>query len=389
MKVLVVAPNVSEKGLAASFRINLILEAFLKNGDKVWLYTSTNDINSRLRHFEGLKIRIVTNLRNRIGIKILTKIFGVPDPMLFWGLKVFNEIKKNMDNEVKFDFAFFSSPPHSLHLIGLLVKRSYGLPFFTDFRDDWMGSHRMSYPTFLHRKFSGILEKRVIEQAKAVFCAIPIVSDDLKKKYPDFEKKIHTATNGFDDLFKQKLKDKDFGHREEKKTIVYCGGDYNGFVTNKINNFAEDLRNSDLSNRWKILTAGPGINVKGLNNQVWEHFGLIDPSRVEELMADATVHLSVLPDGDLVNSRTIPLKMYSQVLTKGAIVFIGNKGATNVVFNGEPGVFFLEPGDWNSLCSYFATNESILSKKYERNIDNFSFGSIVSDMIGIIKGYLR
>lgn len=107
-----------------------------------------------------------------------------------------------------------------------------------------------------------------------------------------------------------------------------------------------------LSSYWQIVTAGPNIEVFPENRKVWKHYGLVSPERVEELMVKASVHLSLLPEEDLIDSRVIPLKMYSQVATKGSIIFIGNRGVTNEVFNNQPGVFFLTINEWNELMPF-------------------------------------
>lgn len=180
-----------------------------------------------------------------------------------------------------------------------------------------------------------------------------------------------------------------YGESYSARTIVYCGGGYKGFVTKKINKLASEIQALGLSSYWQIVTAGPNIEVFPENRKVWKHYGLVSPERVEELMVKASVHLSLLPEEDLIDSRVIPLKMYSQVATKGSIIFIGNRGVTNEVFNNQPGVFFLTINEWNELMPFIVKNQNILTAKYERNVDEFDYLNIMSDMIKVIGGYFE
>tara|TARA_R110002073_G_scaffold72537_1_gene177591 strand:- start:615738 stop:616916 length:1179 start_codon:yes stop_codon:yes gene_type:complete len=385
MKFIVVAPNISSKGLASSYRISLIIEFLLKKGHEITLFTAVHPIKPELEKYENLNVHYIRNNRdNNYFYKVISKLFSVPDPMIFWCLKVCSRILKNRKTYREFDYSFYSSPPHSLHVIGLLLKTLLKVPFISDFRDDWMGSHRLSHLTIVHKYLSSKIEAKVVNQSRAVFNAIPIVSKDLKLKYPKYSHKIFTATNGFDNAFKERLLDTSFGEKYNQNTIVYCGGGYKGFINEKFNNLASGLIALGLDSKWKIVSAGPGIEVDESNKGVWKHHGLVSPQKVEELIVNASVHLSILPEGDLINSRTIPLKMYSQVITQGSILFIGNKGVTNDVFKDLPGIFFLGYNAWENLSDFIKMNEEKLEEKHLRNVDKFNFQNIMNDYISII-----
>ncbi len=386
MKIIIVAPNVSLGGLASSFRISIIIRAFLEKGYEITLYTSKYPIKTELKAYSKLNVIYVKNRRNNnFLIKAFSKVFGLPDPMMFWGVKVASKIIYNRACYNDYDFSFYSSPPHSLQVIGLITKKILKLPFICDFRDDWMGSHRLSHFTVIHKSLSSKIESKVISEASAIFNAIPKVGEYLKLKYPNCRDKIFIATNGYDNAFKKKLTNGSFGLNYDYHTVVYCGGGYKGFISEKFNQLAHDLITLKLVDRWRIISAGPGIKVKESNKIIWKHYGLIEPNKVEELIANATVHLSILPKGDLMDSRTIPLKMYSQVLTKGTIIFIGNEGATNEVFKDLPGIFFFGNASWRNLGEFICKNELKLKEKYSRSVDRFNFNNIMTEYIDRIE----
>lgn len=390
MRIIIVAPDVTDTGLAASFRISVIIESLLRGGHSILLFTSNLPVKSDLTTNERLEVvHVVNNRQANFFNKGFSKLLGIPDPMVFWALKVFLLILNNRRQLKEIDFCLLSSPPHSLHIIGLLCKRILGISFFSDFRDDWMGSHRLNHLTKLHKYFSALVEKKVINEALAVFCAIPVVAKDFSQKFKENSDKIFVFTNGFKASFREKLLMENYGESYSTRTIVYCGGGYKGFVTKKINKLASEIQALGLSSYWQIVTAGPNIEVFPENRKVWKHYGLVSPERVEELMVKASVHLSLLPEEDLIDSRVIPLKMYSQVATKGSIIFIGNRGVTNEVFNNQPGVFFLTINEWNELMPFIVKNQNILTAKYERNVDEFDYLNIMSDMIKVIGGYFE
>lgn len=390
MKIIIIAPDVSSKGLASSFRVSHIIDTLLKKGYLISLFTYSYPVKVELTKYENLSVTYISNIRDRnFVVKAFSKVFGIPDPLIFWGFKVFMHIYQQKEFFKKFDFSLFSSPPHSLHVIGIIIKKTLGIPFFSDFRDDWMGSHRLSHFSKLHKFFSGKLEKSVIQNSLGIFNAIPIVANDFSIKYPKYSDKIFAYTNGFNNKFKERLSDDNFGEKYDLNTIVYCGGGYDGFINKRFNKFASELIEGGLDTTWKIITAGPGINVEKENIKVWKHNGVISPDRVEEIIKNATIHISLLPDGDLVNSRTIPLKMYSQVATKGSIIFIGNEGITNKVFKNIPGIFFLDNKYWDKLSLFIKNNQQILTKKYNRDIDKFNFENILNGYTNTMEELLK
>lgn len=94
----------------------------------------------------------------------------IPDPRVFWVRPSVKFLRRKIQEE-GIDYCITTSPPHSMHLIGLgLKKRLPGLKWIADLRDAWSGWDILprlyvSGPALrLHRR----MEKRVLESCNLV-----------------------------------------------------------------------------------------------------------------------------------------------------------------------------------------------------------------------------
>jgi len=128
----------------------------------------------------------------------------VPDPKIFWKRPSVNFLSKYI-LENKVDALITSGTPHSLHLIGLALKKKLNVPWIADFRDPWseldmLQNYHIMKPVM--KKYRR-LEKAVLENADLCTITSDSWRDDLKRLGAA---KAVTLTNGFDeDNFKQTL----------------------------------------------------------------------------------------------------------------------------------------------------------------------------------------
>jgi glycosyltransferase involved in cell wall biosynthesis len=98
------------------------------------------------------------------------------------------------------DAVLTTSPPDSVHLAGLALKRRFGLPWVADFRDPWVGLHFRNPPTAWHRARHARAERAVLEGADRVLTASRTHLDTLgarsDARVPP-ERAIHLP-NGFE-----------------------------------------------------------------------------------------------------------------------------------------------------------------------------------------------
>lgn len=98
------------------------------------------------------------------------------------------------------DIIYSTSSPYSDHLIGLYVKQKTGLPWVADFRDPWIGNDIMAEGEPEYRKrIEERMERRVVENADLVINVTEPITQMYKRRYPEYEHKFITITNGFDE----------------------------------------------------------------------------------------------------------------------------------------------------------------------------------------------
>ncbi len=144
----------------------------------------------------------------------------VPDPRIFW-VKPSVKILTDLVKSGQFQAMITTGPPHSLHLIGLELKRKTGLFWLADFRDPWSQWEFLdSLPmSSIVRKKHENLEQAVLKTADVVTTISPTFQLDLNKIAG---REIKLLTNGYDPSDTPQ----DFNPREKTKDqlhLVYSG----------------------------------------------------------------------------------------------------------------------------------------------------------------------
>lgn len=135
------------------------------------------------------------SLMKRISFWFRGNVF-VPDPRITWRNSSISFLKKYI-KEHPVDAIITTGPPHSMHLIGLGVKKHFpNLKWVADFRDPWstFDVHN-SFLSESGKKKNEAMEREVLETADHLV----MTSDTTKGEFPKFdESKLSVITNGFD-----------------------------------------------------------------------------------------------------------------------------------------------------------------------------------------------
>ncbi len=118
---------------------------------------------------------------------------GILDKSWSWQRSAYESCRRIIA-ERQIDAIVTSSPPHSVHLLGLALKRKVGLPWVADFRDPWVGDGAARGM----KRFAARLEAKVLRGADAVVANAPLAQQVLAEAYPDIADKLVTITNGYD-----------------------------------------------------------------------------------------------------------------------------------------------------------------------------------------------
>jgi len=156
----------------------------------------------------------------------------IPDPRFFWVNPSVRFLCRYLKNH-PVDLVITTGPPHSMHLIGLGLKKKLDIRWLADFRDPWTGSdfyHRLKL-TRLADSIHHRQEKKVLTLADVV----TVVSPDMKRSLEEISgREVQVIYNGFDP--------EDFGNIDPVDNLFFI-----------ISHFGAFNRDRNPSALWKAL----------------------------------------------------------------------------------------------------------------------------------------
>jgi len=267
------------------------------------------------------------SLKSRLSIWVRGNFF-IPDARIFWVNPSVDYLKKYL-KENHFDALVTTGPPHSVHLIGLNLKKEFpNLKWIADFRDPWT---EISY--YQHLKLTKFadqkhrnLEQKVFENADITLATSYADAENFKKKGAN----AVCITNGFD-VDKQESKTAD-PEPTTHFTLSYIG-------------VLEQLRNPEVL--WRVLNDLMKENEDFSKNFQLKFVGRID-DRILDKITNSELNDSVKNLGYLSHSEAnfemqnsdlllitnfpeekskgiIPGKIFEYLATKKQIVSFGPK----------------------------------------------------------------
>lgn len=142
--------------------------------------------------------------------------FFIPDARKGWVNSSVTFLKDYLVKNPDITKVITTGPPHSMHLIGLALKKELDIKWVADFRDPWttIGYHKdlklMWYAKNKHLK----LEKEVLETADHIL----VTSQGTKREFSQKTKRpITVITNGYDTINTGKVA------LDEKFTLAHVG----------------------------------------------------------------------------------------------------------------------------------------------------------------------
>tara|TARA_B100000809_G_scaffold252094_1_gene286411 strand:+ start:41225 stop:42502 length:1278 start_codon:yes stop_codon:yes gene_type:complete len=138
------------------------------------------------------------NSKQSLAGKISTYIranYFIPDARMFWIQPSVKYLEKYL-NENSIDLIISSGPPHSLHMIGLELKKKTAIKWISDFRDPWTDIdyfHQLPLSKRAKKKHFS-LEQEVLENSDAVV----VVGKTMQENYLPFNINTVVLSNGYD-----------------------------------------------------------------------------------------------------------------------------------------------------------------------------------------------
>lgn len=122
--------------------------------------------------------------------------FFIPDARKGW-VKYAVSTGASIIKNQKIDAIITTGPPHSTHLIGLILQKEFGVKWIADFRDPWTSiftNHYLPRASWA-KKYDKSLEDKVLKAADTV----AVIGPSMKQEFEDRAKRIAVIWNGFDE----------------------------------------------------------------------------------------------------------------------------------------------------------------------------------------------
>lgn len=154
--------------------------------------------------------------------RILAQL-GLPETKSFWFFSALKAGKKLL-TEKSFDVMHSWACYHTSNIVGLVLKRIFGLPWVVHFSDPWLDNPYFK-PVMLQKRICRLLEEMIIKEADAVVFVTSQTADLVMLKYPEeWRQKVHVIPHGYDAELQPST---DIStHKNKKFRIVYTGSFY-------------------------------------------------------------------------------------------------------------------------------------------------------------------
>ncbi|PXY43783.1 glycosyltransferase family 4 protein [Flavobacterium hydrophilum] len=265
----------------------------------------------------------------------------IPDARVFWVKPSVSYLEKYI-KENNIDTIITSGPPHSLHLIGLELKKKLNVKWFADFRDPWttIGYHKALRLSGYAAKKHKQLEYKVLNSADTVI----VTSKTTKIEFQAItDKPISVITNGYDieNVEKQVL--------DTKFTLAHIGS----FLSDRNPKFLwESL--VELLNEIPDFKSHLEIKLIGaVSQEVLDSIGAFNLNSYLNLLGYVSHHEAIAHQKKSqvlllieINSEDtksiIPGKLFEYMVSERPIIAIGPQGSdfSDIIKETNTGVFF-------------------------------------------------
>ncbi|NMH24613.1 glycosyltransferase family 4 protein [Flavobacterium solisilvae] len=266
----------------------------------------------------------------------------IPDARFLWVRPSVKYLKKYIE-ENQIDTIVTSGPPHSLHLIGLQLKKELNVTWFADFRDPWttIGYHKALKLSSSAEKKHKALEKEVLTTADTII----VTSKTTKTEFQAITSQpIEVITNGYDveKVTKQPL--------DEKFTLAHIGSFLSERNPRILWKVLKELtkENPDFRRDFQLKLIGAvsqevldTISEFRLNDYVL-NLGYVSHQEAVEHQRKSQVLLLIEINSNDTKS-IIPGKLFEYMVSERPIIALGPEGSdfAEIITSTNTGVFFL------------------------------------------------
>lgn len=265
----------------------------------------------------------------------------IPDARVLWVKPSVKYLSKYIQ-ENQIETIITTGPPHSVHLIGLALKKELRVKWIADFRDPWttIGYHKELKLTTSSAKKHKYLEREVMTVADELL----VTSPTTKKEFEEItHKPIHVITNGYDveKIVKQPL--------DQKFTLAHIGSFLSERNPSILWTVLKELieENAAFKERFQLKLIGAtsqeilnSIAQNDLEGYV-NNLGYLSHEEAVEHQRKSQVLLLIEIDSEDTKS-IIPGKVFEYIVSERPIIALGPKDSdfAEIITSTNTGSFF-------------------------------------------------
>ena len=302
---------------------------------KIWEpYQLAEKLNKSNKKFKAGQFDVGKNQswKSKLSIWVRGNFF-IPDARVFW-VKPSTEFLEKYLKENNIETIVTTGPPHSMHLIGLNLKKTMpNLKWIADFRDPWTEISYYKHLKLTNRsdKKHRFLESEVFKNADITLATSYTDAENFRKNGAN----SFCITNGFDESdsnvavhHPELVEGSKLSNSQTQFTLSYIG-------------VLEQLRNPE--NLWKALN-----NLVKNNSDFAENFSLKFVGRIDDKILETIENLSL--KNHILNLGYVSHDKAVDEMSKSSLLLI-----TNFPNDSSKGII---PG---KIFEYLATGKQIIS----------------------------
>ncbi len=298
----------------------------------------------------------------------------IPDARIFWVKPSVKFLQKYIQ-ENNIETLITTGPPHSVHLIGLGLKKQNNIQWIADFRDPWttIGYHKALKLSKKSAKKHKELEKEVMNSCDQLIVTSPTTKAEFEQIT---SKPIEVITNGYDveNVFKKPM--------DSKFTLAHIGSFLSERNPRILWKSLSELvkENKDFADDFQLKLIGAvsrevleTIQEFRLENYV-NHLGYVSHNEALQEQRSSQVLLLIEINSEATNC-IIPGKLFEYMVSDRPILAIGPENADfkNIIKETNTGTFFTYE------------DKEVLKAQIETYYNQFKQNSLQVNAIGLQK----
>ena len=312
-------------------------------------------------HWNTSKKQWRPGMRLEKWLRRFSHFFYLPDNKKGWIKQGFKQAEEIIQKH-SIDAIYATAPPYSNLMLVAKLKARFRIPVVMDFRDDWLESHLINYPTPIHKILMRRLESRTITFADTVIAINEPIANAIRRRYP-FLPRVVVQTHGYDpydfdsSMFPDnRIKNKSTNGKKttrlETIRILYSGTFYSDsgpdIFIRAVNELIKEVPSlgSSLELHFQGSPIDPYIsliNKLGLHNIIYDH-GYVPHNQAILRMQEASILW--LNNEHKKRKHTITLsKIYEYMATRRPIIALIPEGDTKKILKNYTRSYISSPND--------------------------------------------